>query len=355
MRILVVGGGLAGTLASHVLQARGAEVVGWWNGVSGASEVAAGMFNPVSFRRVVEVWDAAVHLEVACKTYRRIEQLTEKTFYHSEVPILRIFPNADYRDLWKKKSGDGEGVSRWISLADPLPEGVLAPFGAGWVSGAGWVDVPALLRAWRELPPERGGVWWEQRSWNSEMGLPQGFDALVDARGTGAMEELSRWDVPLNLNQGEVLTLGPGGWQQTWGLNKNQWILPVRDGHARVGATYRWDLEENRIHPEVAEGMMRTLDGALLQPLPRESVIAHQSGLRPVSPDRRPLVGILHPERPWHWVFNGLGTRGVMVGPRAAWELACAMLGPGHPNARGPGASENGGGTHDFSPGRWRR
>jgi glycine/D-amino acid oxidase-like deaminating enzyme len=355
MRILVVGGGLAGTLASQVLRDQGAEVVGWWNGMHGASQVAAGMFNPVSFRRVVEVWDAAAHLEVALRVYRQIEHATGSTFLYPEVPILRVFPNADYRELWVEKMGEGGGVGRWISLADPVPEGVVAPHGAGWVTGAGWVNVPDLLAAWRALPPERGGVLWEQRSWGSEMGLPQGFDALVDARGAGAREDLRRWEVPLNLNQGEVLTLGPAGWQPTWGLNKNQWILPVGDGHSRVGATYRWDLLENRIHPEVAEGMLQTLDGALSQPLPRKAVVAHQSGLRPVSPDRRPLVGIVHPERPWHWVFNGLGTRGVMVGPRAAQDLATALL---NPDAEAPNESssvEIRRRARDLNPGRWRK
>lgn len=251
--------------------------------------------------------------------------------------------------------GEKEGVGRWISLAEPVPPGVVAPFGAGWVAGAGWVDVPGLLQAWRTLPPERGGVVWEQRAWEAAQGLPAGFDAVVDARGVAARDDLKPWGVPVNVNQGEVLTLDGGGWHADWGLNKNQWILPVAGGNSRVGATYRWDLLEDQIHPEAAERMLQTLDEALSQPLARSAVVAHQSGLRPVSPDRRPLVGVLHPDRPWHWVFNGLGTRGVLVGPRAAGDLAHAILGPkggGSPEAHRIQQARL---ERQFAPGRWRK
>ena len=57
-RIVVVGRGLAGALVAWRFMERGCRVEWWGNGSHSASRVAAGMFNPVSFRRVVEVWNA---------------------------------------------------------------------------------------------------------------------------------------------------------------------------------------------------------------------------------------------------------------------------------------------------------
>ena len=340
MRVLVVGGGLAGATVSFALRARGLEVEGWWNGEPGASDVAAGMFNPVSFRRVVETWDAAEHLAVALRFYRAMEAATGGRFLHEDVPVLRVFPSASYRELWEERCGDGAGVGRWISVAHPVPDGVVAPHGAGWVRGSGWLDVPALLTAWRGLAPEHGGMRWVLRRWEASEGVPAEFDALVDARGVGARQDLQGLGIPLNINQGEVLTLGPGVWNEPWGLNRVHWLLPVEGGRSRLGATYRWDLEENRVHPEVAQSLLAAVEGVRLEPFPPGAVEEHVSGLRPVAPDRRPILGLVGDK---HWIFNGLGTRGVMVAPRAAEFLAGQI----HSNSADP--------TPPYaSPFRWR-
>ena len=53
--VVVVGRGLAGAMVAWKFAERGCRISWWGDGESGASRVAAGMFNPVSFRRVVEV------------------------------------------------------------------------------------------------------------------------------------------------------------------------------------------------------------------------------------------------------------------------------------------------------------
>ena len=49
-------------------------------------------------------------------------------------------------------------------------------------------------------------------------------------------------------------------------------------------------------------------------------VLEHFAGVRPTVKDRRPLVG-LHPNHPNMYILNGLGTRGVMLGPFLAHQL----------------------------------
>ena len=73
MRILVVGQGLAGTLVSHAALQRGWDCHVMDSGQPSASSVAAGMFNPMSFRRIIEVWDARPHLDSMTATYRAFE------------------------------------------------------------------------------------------------------------------------------------------------------------------------------------------------------------------------------------------------------------------------------------------
>ena len=117
MRVLVVGGGLAGVTVSFALRARGLEVEGWFSGEPGASDVAAGMFNPVSFRRVVETWDAAEHRAVALRFYRAMEAATGGRFLHEDVPVLRVFPSGSYREMWEGKCGEVAGVGVGVAGA----------------------------------------------------------------------------------------------------------------------------------------------------------------------------------------------------------------------------------------------
>ena len=50
-------------------------------------------------------------------------------------------------------------------------------------------------------------------------------------------------------------------------------------------------------------------------------IIEHQAGIRPTVLDRRPLLG-LHPKHKSLSVFNGLGTKGVMLAPYFAKHFA---------------------------------
>ena len=49
-------------------------------------------------------------------------------------------------------------------------------------------------------------------------------------------------------------------------------------------------------------------------------IVNHFAGVRPTVKDRRPLVGT-HPIHSQLHVLNGLGTRGVMLGPYLANQL----------------------------------
>ena len=50
------------------------------------------------------------------------------------------------------------------------------------------------------------------------------------------------------------------------------------------------------------------------------TIISQSAGIRPTVAGRRPLVGI-HPNYKKLIVLNGLGTRGVMIGPTIAKNL----------------------------------
>lgn len=49
-------------------------------------------------------------------------------------------------------------------------------------------------------------------------------------------------------------------------------------------------------------------------------IIKHEAGIRPSSIDRRPILG-QHPQFNNYYIFNGLGTKGVMLAPYFSQQL----------------------------------
>ena len=337
-RIVVVGRGLAGALVAWKFRERGCAVEWWGNGSPSASHVAAGMFNPVSFRRIVEVWNAEAHLKAMHDTMASIEEALglNGELLHN-VPVAKVFANETYRVDWDARWDQNHGVCQWASrgedLADAHIAGIEGPAGLGRVHASGWVNVPRLLAGMEALFASEGNL--IDRPWSVSDGVPEGAHAVVDCRGVGASDELSSVGITINPNHGDVLTLstpleGEGALDTSnHTVNNGKWLLPtcVRNGRQewRLGATYAWHRLSPRPSAD-AEGTLRThmakaFGAEGVQAIMNATLEAHQAGLRPASPDRRPTVGPWPGQPRGVLMLNGLGTRGVLVGPAMANHL----------------------------------
>jgi glycine/D-amino acid oxidase-like deaminating enzyme len=100
-------------------------------------------------------------------------------------------------------------------------------------------------------------------------------------------------------------------------INKGVFVLPLGDNKYRVGATYEWN-ELNELTTEKGKAdLIEKLKKILKVPF---EIIEHDAGIRPTVNDRRPLIG-LHPEHPAVGVFNGMGTKAVMIAPYFAKQF----------------------------------
>ena len=150
--VVVVGRGLAGAMVAWKFAERGCRISWWGDGESGASRVAAGMFNPVSFRRVVEVWNASNHVANMRSTLQAMEEAfgMQGALVH-DAPVVKVFANDAYRQTWDDRWDTDHGVTQWAERGQPAEAlditSLNAPHGVGKVHAAGWVDVPAMLDA----------------------------------------------------------------------------------------------------------------------------------------------------------------------------------------------------------------
>ncbi|MGB1671096.1 MAG: NAD(P)/FAD-dependent oxidoreductase [Flavobacteriales bacterium] len=332
MRILVVGQGLAGTLVSHAALQRGWDCHVMDSGQPSASSVAAGMFNPMSFRRIIEVWEAQAHLDSMTSTYRAFEAELGESFLHF-LPILKQIPNAEYAEEWNRKALDSPWIEPVRSDAEVLqrfPDAVPSPgHGYGLVQGGGWLDLPRLIQAWRDRLMEEGRFqpipWSAAKAQQANGG---GWDAIIDCRGCAAALDPTATPLDIRANRGEILTVKPDGsggasLPDTHILNFGKWTLPTQHGSWRLGASYEWNRTDLDPTPETRDFLLASLSQAAPN-AETSTTVRHDVGLRPVSKDRRPAVGP-HPSISGLHVFNGLGTRGVLIGPRWA-DLLCDSL-----------------------------
>ena len=94
------------------------------------------------------------------------------------------------------------------------------------------------------------------------------------------------------------------------------------DGNYKLGATYNWDEIDNE---PTEEGKQQLLKRAARFINDEVIVLEHKAGVRPTVLDRRPLLGI-HPQHSQLAVFNGMGTKGVMLAPYFANKMVKLVL-----------------------------
>src|SRR3954454_10205760 len=103
---LLVGRGLAGTVLAHTLLNKGLNIrILDANILPSSSEVAAGIFNPVTGNRLVKTWQADVLFPFLASFYQQLETLLGEKFFQFK-PIYRPFRSVEEQN---------EGISRTSS------------------------------------------------------------------------------------------------------------------------------------------------------------------------------------------------------------------------------------------------
>ena len=149
--------------------------------------------------------------------------------------------------------------------------------------------------------------------------------ALVFCTGFAAHTDPWFGRLPFNAAKGEILTLRIPGLGEDRVIHRGVWLAPAGDGLFRAGSTYEWD-ELNAV-PTVRrrEEILARLREFLRLPI---EVVGHHAAVRPVIDAGKPVLGF-HPRFPQLACFNGLGSKGSLLAPFFADQLAAALCGEG--------------------------
>lgn len=320
--ILVIGQGIAGTVLSLLLEEAGYDVHIIDKGHKGSSSiVAAGMWNPISFKRLVFSWRNSDVLPLVYSTYPRFEEKLKASFFHP-MPLMRLFPDQASANDWDMKPLLSDYLThRGDELLD---RHVKAPYGYGSVEKCGWLDLPVFLDAARRYFSEKGMLTEDEVveteiNSTSDLVCVKHFEAdrLVVCNGS-LMDTWKMFShLPLIRTKGQVVDLRTQDFSLQSIVNFGHFIIPKEENTIRLGSTYEWDETDEAPTPAVRQLLTDSLDAHCKLTW---TLSEHRAGFRPAMRDRRPVAGFL-PNAPRIGLINGLGSKGVMLTPFVAQQL----------------------------------
>lgn len=309
----IVGQGLAGTALTWALLRRGRSVQVVDAGREGtSSRVAAGLLTPVTGKRLAASWRWDELYPAAVAFYRSIEAETGAAFFHQK-PALRLFADEVERDEYHKRE---ENVLRGRVRAAVVPDAFAAPFGGFEMPDAARLDVPRYLDASRDHFRERGVYR------TAEITPHEAISAgtIIHCRGFAPDAGLR-----FNAAKGEMLTVRVPGLSEARVVHRGIWLAPLGGDLFRAGATYTWEPLDATPTTEGRAEIERKLRAFLKLPF---EVVGHAAAVRPVIDAGFPVLG-RHPQHPNIAYFNGLGSKGSLLAPFFAEQLAAHLCGEG--------------------------
>ncbi|MBT8244021.1 MAG: FAD-binding oxidoreductase [Winogradskyella sp.] len=321
---IVVGCGLASISFCEVLKAYKKTFIVFDDASQTSSIVAAGLYNPVVLKRFSKVWKAKTQLDIALPSYANIEtELDTKIDYQHA--IFRRLNSIEEQNLWFT-AADKPALEPFMSTKIKKNKNpyINAPFGLGEVLNAGRVDTKHLISVYKADLKSNNNLIEKRFNHNALQILENELiyedikaKHIVFAEGYGVKQNPYFKHVPLNGTKGEVLTIKAPDLKLNTAVKSSVFVISIGNDLYRVGATYEGLDKTNIPTAKAREELISKLKTFVNCDF---EVVNHKAGIRPTVKDRRPLVG-KHLEYENLYVLNGLGSRGVMIGPYVAQKL----------------------------------
>ena len=321
---LIIGSGLAGISFSEIALENNKSILVLDNNSQSSSKIAAGLYNPVILKRFSEVGNAQEHLVIMNDFLDKIEKkLNVKVDF--KTPILRKFFSIEEQNNWFAAS-DKPNLTPYLStnLISKKYQSIDSPFGYGEVLQTGYVDTSLLLERYKSylikndlfqeesfdyslLQEENNGIRYKNIQARN----------IVFAEGFGMHANPYFQHLPLDGTKGELLIIKAPQLDLDVILNTSVFILPLGNDLFKIGATYNW-IDKTEIPTQ--DGKNELIERIKEIISCDFEIVAHHAGVRPTVKDRKPIIGTYKQHHSIH-ILNGLGTRGVMLGPAMAKAL----------------------------------
>ena len=346
-KFLIVGQGIAGTLLAWALRKSGA-MVHLADGDLGGSSTpsAAGIINPVTGKRFVKSWRFDEFYPIAQNVYQQLEQELGIPIWEDR-PTLRLLSTPEEANDWSIRCAQADYADHLGETSDAGDWGAfLKPgFKFGVIRKSARANLPLLISSYRESALSQGFFLHKTIDYQEVDQLLKTYDQVIFCEGYRATTNPFFPEIQFRVSKGEALiirfpnsnarsnhsnTKAPEAndadrsslaGMPTDMLKKTVLLTPLGNDTFWAGSTYDWQFKDYHPSQEGREFISGHLQEMFAAPL---EIIGHVAGIRPTMLDRRPLVeqSKLNSKV---FLFNGLGTKGALLGPYFATQLAASL------------------------------
>ncbi len=326
--IIIVGQGIAGSLlAWELIQRKQRVLVVDNHHIGSSSTVAAGIINPITGHRINLTSDFSHLLQHAKSTYTQLHETFGQEFI-SLIPQARLIKNLGQKSYYQKRLKQKEYSPFLEPLITSHTDLKQNGLGVANIHQSYRVHVKPLLVELKKWLQQRGAMLEKSLKYD-DISITHNLVTLSDSskhitarsiifcEGHQAIHNPWLQDLPFKLAKGEILTVKTAKPVNTL-LNWGNWLLPIDENSAYLGASYQWHDSSLDVNQQVSDSLMNNLEEFTHIDA---SVIEHQAGIRPTTINRKLFIG-QHPKHQNLYCFNGFGSKGCLTIPYYAKTLA---------------------------------
>lgn len=324
---IIVGQGLAGSLMAYqLITCKQRVLVVDKNDTFTSSKIAAGMFTPLSGKRLAISWMADELLPCLKNTYTELEVLLQHKFIHHQPVQISFSSVKEQNDFYGNRQS---AILNHLDTNVNVHKGMHAPYGGFEVLNSGWLDTSGLLAALKAHLLAIGSYSNEvfdysqlvkhSASWQYKNIHVKG---VICCEGYKNKQNPFFGHIPIIENKGDVFLVQTDCLGDDKIYKRGAYAVHQGNHQYKVGSNYHWDngneQPDEKGHQELSKKTEQLINGEF-------KVVQHVAGIRPTTKDRRPVLG-QHPTHEGLYLFNGLGTKGVMLAPYFSKVMADLIL-----------------------------
>jgi glycine/D-amino acid oxidase-like deaminating enzyme len=324
LKVLIVGQGLAGSLLSWAFIKKNVEITLIDSGIESASHIAAGVLKPINGRHLALSWKYLEYKKEADRIFENIESNLKTKFFH-KTDIFQLLTSNGLVNDWMGRMSDpnyegllnfpsGENLPNWLKELNYPAIGV--------IKNSGWVDVPLMLKGFKNYFLKRGILRLEKFSFeeitiSDEKNISyknEAFDFVIFSEGIQGIHNPYFNYLPLLGRKGERMMIEIPEISGNEIIKKNIQIIPQSENVYWIGSNFEVKFEDPSPTEKIGSFFLQELEELNLHNL---NILDHSAAVRPTVLDRRPLIG-MHPKYSSLGIFNGMGSKGCLYAPYMA-------------------------------------
>lgn len=311
---IIVGDGYTGLFLAHQLIKNNKSFVIFSEGRKSASQVSAGIINPVVLKKFTTFWKAQEQIDFLKESLEEIKSYTGEN-YLINAPIHRIFHDENEQNLWLKKSTN-EDLAQFLDQKFDRLNVVKNEFLTGKVNQSARLNVSGFFAGLFGFFEKNGHLVKEKFDYTKLD--PSGstykdftFKHVIFCEGMGVKDNPYFSEIAVNPNKGHHIKVKLSQpIPENITIKKKHFLFPTGNGLYFYGGTY----DREQLHHHIDESAVTQLVNGLSEFYPYDFEVEEVNfGFRPTVKDRRPIIG-RHETFNNLYVFNGLGARGILNG-----------------------------------------